>query len=66
MIKVDFSSQVPQLPLFATFLWSFPLILWLQHPHSQSRPAPGAEVAFHKHLLWGEGRGKGEKVDLGD
>ena len=71
MIKVDFSSQVPQLPLFAMLLWSFPFTLWLQHPHCQSSPAPGAEVAFHKYLLWvggggGAGRGKGEKVALGD
>ena len=55
MIKVDFSSQVPQLPLFAMLLWSFPLTLWSQHPHCQSSPAPGAEVAFHKYLLWGGG-----------
>ena len=62
MIKVGFSSQVPQLPLFAVLLWSFPSMLWLQRPHSQSRPAPGVEVAF-RSVYWG-GWGSGEKVDL--
>lgn len=62
MIKVGFSSQVPQLHLFAMLLWSFPSILWSQRPHSQSRPAPGVEVAF-RSVYFGSW-GSGEKVDL--